>query len=210
MKKIVFIIAALLFVAGNAFAAFPVINWSSPAIYGTDPQEAGIGLNYNISSLSGLFMGGGLTGNLALKTDVFGIATFTPEDPNGGIDASYSWALDLDGDLHSDIIAVLSKSYYTGVVTFTINGVDIDAGTGNYWQMSGNNVQVIIPSSYWGSIDPDKFGIYASLDGAGGSPDDRLPDAGWSRVVPEPASAAMLGMGLIGLFGSVIRRKFMA
>lgn len=203
MKKIVLIMAALLFVAGNAFA-FPAIDWSSPAIFGTDPQEAGIGLNYNISALYGVFTGGGVTGDLALRTDVYGVATLQKEDALWPNSAYYVWNLDLNGDNSVDVKAILNMDDSSNV-HYTVNGTEIPAN----WQLNGGHYEVLIPSGYIGTVDQSKFGIYGLLDGASESPDDRLPNSGWSHTTPEPGSAMLLVMGLLG-FGGALRRKFMA
>ena len=206
MKKVMLMIAVLLFVAGNAFA-FPTVNWSSPAITGSDLQESLISPNYNISALYGVFQGGGLTGDLALTTDVYGVATLEKESSSWPLDAYYAWNLDLDGNNSADVVAFLTMDS-SNIVHYKINGTEM-AATNWQYNAGSKRYEVLIPSSYLGTIDPSKFGIYVLLDGASSAPDDVLPDTGWKGVTPEPGSAMLLGMGLLG-FAGMLRRKFMA
>jgi hypothetical protein len=127
-------------------------------------------------------------------------------------DAYVSWILDFNGDSTPDLFAKLVKddnpAYESpdNLTRYYINGVQQDA---SYWA-KGSVIEVKIPASLVPTFNNGKIQMYVEYDNGGGgaeSSDDRLPNSGWVKTVPEPMSMSLLGLGLLGMLGAGFRRK---
>ncbi len=217
MKKIVLAVVFALLIAGNAFA-IPVIDginssgeWTTDLVINAfDPNEVGIPDGYDIKRIAmlGVSLGGASDGGYAL-IELYGAPTFLSLDEIAPINpVVYTTALDLnlDGDFTDAIDRILE---------FRSSGFTVYNGTGGVVGGSpsavmGSVVEYYIPAGMFSSFPPGVFNTFSSLDNGGEPTDDRLPDAGFNTSTPEPASAALLGFGLIGLVGGMFRRKFKA
>lgn len=226
MKKLTLVVLASLLVlcAGNALAV-PIIDgvvtsateWDGYIIYGTDPNESGISDYIDISAIYMKVVTGELAGNgLYFRIDTWAAPSYAG-DPTSFGESFFDFYLDYDGnstperrvslngalDSGSKIVGVYSGPPFSPGVKLGDNDEGTTRGLSSI-------IEMYVPDTLLSTtIGPD-FGLYAFVDGNGSDPDDRMPASGFIHPVPEPASAAMLGVGLMGLVGSLIRRKFMA
>lgn len=207
---------ALVALAPAAWAV-PAINgtiaageWDGSAIVEVDPNEGTIPDAYDIGVVRYFQETSGGGDGLYVLIDVIGVPTFTPAPPGFG-PVVYGTLADFTGD-------GLFTSASDRVITFTSSGFVVKDGTGSTIADTGtasalgaDGVEYFIPVAMLpGGALPLGFstGFLSFLDNGGSPPDDFVPDVGLSHIVPEPASAALLFLGL-GLFGFGGRRKFL-
>lgn len=216
MKKLTLVVLASLLVlcAGNALAV-PVIDgvnslgeWTSGLILtATDINEVGIPDAYDISNLKIIREStGGASDGYYLLWELYGTPTFTSLDPFNINPVIYRTGLDMNSD--GDFLdAVDRRIEYrsTGLVIYDGTGAVI---SGSPSAVMGSVVEFYAPSGMFASFPDNGFDGFLLLDNGGSPADDQLPDTGYFRT-PEPGSAMLLGLGLLG-FAGAIRRKFMA
>lgn len=216
MKKAIFLVVALLFLsAGNVFA-FPTIDgnigvgeWTSGLIInGGDPNEAGIPDGYDISNVRiTLESSGGADDGLYILWALYGTPTFTTLDPFNILPVVYVTGLDMNQD--GDFLDAVDRR-----IDYRSSGLNVYDGTGAL--VSGTPVAAMdsvvefyIPKGMFASFPDGSFDGFLLLDNGGSPADDQLPDQGTFKT-PEPGSIMLLGMGLVGLAGSLFRKKFKA
>jgi len=192
----------------------PGEEWDTYWIRGTDPNEAGIDDDYDIEILYAWWD----DTDVYIRTDVFGSPTLDNIDPSLVLTKTmYQWTIDTDGDEVGDIAAVLLKANYDAVednYAVDLYRLDTTAYLGSGIAELGDIVEVtfetsLVPTDLEPESDYD-VAMYLALENAGGDEDDRLPNAGWVHTIPEPTSMLLLGIGLIGLAGSKVRKRFRA
>lgn len=225
LKKVMLLVAALMLVSASSAFAFPTINgnvigddWTTGRIvYGADPKDVILTgsipsgtavINYDIEHFSIVMdSSGGANDGLYMLWDLYGTPTFTTLDMGGENLVSYQCLLDMnqDGDY---LDAVDRKIYYTqaGLVVKNGSGTVL---TGTTSAAMGDYVEWYIAKDMFSTFPDGSFDGFILLDNGGGPNDDQLPDEGTFRT-PEPGSIMLLGMGLVGFAGSLLRRKFMA
>ena len=216
MKKVTgaVVLALLLFVARDA-AAVPVIDginsvgeWTTGlVINAADFNEGGIPDAYDFKRMAmKVENSGGSDDGLYILFELWDTPTLAQLPEIGADDPFYRTTLDLNGDSlfsgndrridfnfgGSGTIVVKDGSLV--VVTDTGTDVDLDSA-----------VEIFIPKDMFSSFPLGSFQTFARLDNGGEPADDRVPDAGFSRTIPEPASMILFGSGLLGALG--LRRK---
>lgn len=215
MKKMMLLIIALLILsAGNVFA-LPLIDgsislgeWTSGVLLNVgDPNEAGIPNAYDIQRLRIIpESSGGASDGLYFLWELYGAPTFTTLDPFGILPVVYVTGLDMNQD--GDFLDAVDRR-----IDYRSTGLNVYSGTGALIAGSpsivmGSVVEFYIPSGMFAGFPDNSFDGFLLLDNGGSPADDQLPDTGVFRT-PEPGSAMLLGMGLLG-FAGMIRRKFRA
>ncbi|MDP3791845.1 MAG: PEP-CTERM sorting domain-containing protein [Candidatus Omnitrophota bacterium] len=221
MKKVLLVVAAVIFLAaGNAYAIVPTIDglmtslteWDGSQLFGGDSNEASISDSWDIKNI---FMKVVAGDGWYFRMDTYGTPTFSGGPGSEGEEAAFKFFLDINNDDTSDYLIDLNNrnytalgivSVYTGEPAFTELGI---LGTSNGLS---SIVEMYVPDSllstdvFFDNVALSPFGLRARLDGNGDEPDDRLPGSGYIKT-PEPGSAMLLGMGLIGLVGRLFRKK---
>ena len=200
---------ALVALARPAFAV-PAIDgtmsageWDAFDKGGVDPNESDITDNWDIH-LARIIQedsGGGDDGFYFLLT-TFDPPTFAGGPGSFGDEAFFQFAMDFDGD-------GLITSADDRVISFNQLGtgeVRVRAGDGTFLGLGVGALGDVVEFSAAEALFPGgSYKAFARLDGNGDEPDDRIPNAGFFTPIPEPGSAMLLGLGLMG--GLVRRRR---
>lgn len=189
----------------------PGTEWDTWFIRGTDPNEAAIADDYDIK----LVLAWWDETDVYVRTDVYGTPTLAKQDPGNYTPTFYQWTIDTSGDEVGDLKLVLELANQDGGGNDRVALYKMDNTFLGYGPAA---VDDIVEGSFAESIIPDELtpesdfdvAAYLRLDNAGEDPDDRLPDTGWSHTIPEPTSMLLLGIGLIGLAGGKVRKRFRA
>jgi PEP-CTERM putative exosortase interaction domain len=216
MKKVMLLVAILMiFSAGSVFAS-PVINgsigageWSSGLLVDAfDAQESTIPDAYNLKRLAMILETSGGSTGLYILAELYGKPTFGSLDELPPIDpVFYSIGLDMNQNgVYTDLADRIIDYRLSGFKVYSGLGGDV---TGGSTVAMGSVVEFYIPSTAFASFPDSGFNTFALLDNGGAPPDDRLPNEGTIKT-PEPASMALVGMGLVGFVGSLFRKKFNA
>lgn len=219
MKKLVLAIglASLLLFAGNAFAV-PLVDgtnsvgeWTSGLLISAlDPNEAAIPNAYDISRVAMILASsGGATDGLYMLFETYSAPTL---DKLGEVGASfplYRTILDINmNGIEEGNDRRIDYQKVGGVPTITVYDGSGVVVLGSPSAALGSVVEMYVPSGMFASFPMAGFQTFTRLDNGGTPEDDNIPDSGWNKT-PEPASAMLLGFGLMGLAGA-IRRKFKA
>lgn len=215
MKKVMLLISAVLILsAGTAFAV-PTIDgaivgaeWASGVLLSAgDPNEVGIPDGYDIKSLKIIPEStGGASDGLYLLWELYGVPTLVTLDPFGVLPVVYVTGLDMNQD--GDFLDAVDRR-----IDFRSTGISVYNGLGAVVLGSpsaslGSVFEAYIPSGMFVAFPDNSFDGFLLLDNGGSPADDQLPDSGTFKT-PEPGSAMLLGLGLLG-FAGAIRRKFKA
>lgn len=208
-------IVTLLMFAGNAFAT-PTIDgtnsfaeWTSGLVLnGFDSNEGLIADTHDISRVA-MFQetaGGGAGDGLYILTELFGTPTWTalPTITTGVVVYGVSLDLNADGDVLDAVDRIIDYRLATGI-TLT-NGLGA-AVAGAPTASLGSVVEMFVPSAMFGGFPMGAFNTFSFVDNGGSPPDDFIPDRGFNTTIPEPSSMALLGIGLFGLVGGIVRKK---
>lgn len=219
MRKLAMVLMVAGFVVGLSFTnamAIPTINgtvvageWNNPIVHVYDGAEAGIPDNWDIKELFIIQENSGGAGDgLYFRIDVYGSPTTAGEDGVSGNEAySYSWMdYDNNGSIDDNI-----EANFLGGDEIRVNGSVVALGQ---LGVGPNAWEFFVPEASLSALSlpglTNSFRGLTHLDGHGGSQDDDIPNSGRYTVVPEPGSVSLLGLSLLGLVGSIFRRKFMA
>jgi hypothetical protein len=227
MKKALIVAAAFVFLAAGNALAIPTIDgslvageWVGSVVNAWDPNEADMRLDYDLPDTHDINWlrlyvetnGGGEGNGMYGLIDLYGNPTWTslgsPLDP-----VSYNVYFDLNRNGIHDLVDRNLRYQKSGVVLYdgSFNPVS-DIGLKAFMGPGTSNdpvVEFFIPSDmFWET--PSPFDGEALLQNGGKPEDDSLPDEGKFTSTPEPGSMALVGMGLVGFFGSLFRRKFKA
>lgn len=214
-KTMLLIVAVLILSAGNAFA-FPTIDgiasageWTTGLLLNAgDPNEVGIPDSYDISRVKIISESiSGANDGFYFLWQLNGTPSFTTLDPLGSMPVVYLLGLDMnqDGD-YSDLVD--RKIQYTSAGFSVTDGTNATVSGSPQWAM-GSVVEYYLPASMFVSFPDTSINGFLLLDNGGSPADDQLPDQGTFKT-PEPGSMMLLGMGLIGFAGSLLRKKFTA
>ena len=216
MRKLAMVLMVAGLLVGASFSsafAIPTINgtvvageWDNPIVHVYDGAEAGIPDNWDIKELFIIQENtGGANDGLYFRIDVYGVPTTAGEDGVPGNEAySYTWMdYDNNGSIEDNI-----EANFLGGDEIRVNG-SVVAGT---LGVGPNAWEFFVPEASLSALSlpqlTNSFRGLTHLDGHGGSADDDIPDSGRDTVVPEPGSMSLLGLSLLGLVGSMFRRKF--
>ena len=227
MKKMLVLVAALLGVFTLATSDVHAIvadglvsppgEWASFRAKIQDVDEGGIQQPYDVEYF---WIEDG--NDLNFRFDMFGVPTFVGDSGNvQGPKAFYQVYLDFNNDAVDEYLVEYRQA---GVKVYQWDTVgsqwsELGAGTGGM----KNIVEIVAPGPLFDDYAPIchevPVDIRAYVDGGGEDPDDYVPDkvsgrVTWYRtgvhITPEPCSMALMGLGLFGFAGRIVRKRFMA
>lgn len=217
-KLVVLAAAVLLLLSGGNALAVPSIDgtigpgeWSAGLIINSfDPNEGGIPDDYDIFRVAMIQENsGGSDDGLYILIDLYGTPTFTSlDETNPPFPVSYRTAIDVnrDGDFN-DAVDRIFDFRATGFTVFDGTGTAI-ADTGTEFILGPDVVEFFIPEDMLGGPF-SSFDTFTRLDNGGEPADDRVPDRGFDTTIPEPATMALFGSGLLGALGYARRKSAM-
>jgi hypothetical protein len=227
MKKGIFValfLGMMVLMTGNAHAIVVAdINgydngeWINLNLGAIDPNEVGLDDRYDIWKIGMIVENhGDANDGLYIGWMMYDVPTFgTYPSPlgkrptyqtmldfnsNGIVDANDRW-IDFSWGGAAPVLTVYDAS------NNPVSGLPLSA-IGTFGTNAG--VEWFIPKSMFASFPIGNFQTFSVLDNGGIPTEDYLPDQGWSTTTPEPGSMALVGMGLFGFVGSLLRRKFNA
>ena len=200
--------AAALPTIDGAFS--PASEWDGAFIQAFDINEAGITNTYDIKEFRLI---NDATGVYMLVT-TYDPATMVDQDPLFLPRVSVSIALDYNGN--GIFTEAVDRNYVHtadaagGSQTFEVRdgtGLLLLSGTEGTHFKQGSVYEYFIPAASGGNTVPGTVLGFLRLDNGADDADDRLPDAMFITPVPEPTRLSFLGLGMLGLFGSKLRRR---
>jgi hypothetical protein len=197
----------------------PITEWDTWFIKGIDPNELTINDNYDIKAVYSWWD----SSDVYIRTDLFGIPTLAKLDSGNYTPVVYQWGVDTLGkDGIAEFNVILELANQTGgqdrvALRKVSDGSLIGYGNAHIGNGGAGSIveatfsQSLIATAGFSPVNDFDVGMFMRLDNAGEDPDDRLPDTtGYIYKTPEPGTMALLGMGIIGFAGSLLRKKFMA
>jgi len=210
MKKVTFTIAMALLLCFTSNASAVVVDginsaleWTSGLIINAaDLNEGAIPDAYDFKRMAMQTDGSGLY----ILFELWDTPTLAMLPEIGSDDPFYRITLDLNGDgLFSGNDRRIDYNFGGSGAIVVKNGSLVlvtDTGTG---VAMDDVVEIFIPGDMFSSFPLGSFQTFARLDNGGEPQDDRVPDQGFAKTVPEPASMLLFGSGLLGALG--FRRK---
>ncbi len=208
MKRVMqgLVMAGLLVLGWSApaHAAVPAIDgvvgageWLGALFFGTDPNEAFQGDAWDLKDFTVLKENsGGAEDGLYFLFRTYGAPTFAGEPPRVSSESKYIVFIDFDGDGTEDQVIIFNGDQ--------LGGVNVAGGVG---ALGPDGVELFVPEASLTGTVGSNTQVAAQLDNGGRFAEDDLPDAGFLRPIPEPASASLFGLGLLGAAYVRKRRK---
>ncbi|MBL7068993.1 MAG: PEP-CTERM sorting domain-containing protein [Candidatus Omnitrophica bacterium] len=217
MKKLylmAMVVSAIL-LAGNAFAITTANidgadtgEWTSLIISATDPNEAGLNDNYDIFKLGMILENNGdANDGLYIGIDLFGTPTLGNYPEAGSTTPFYQTLIDINmnGIIDGNDREIFFKKV-GGVNTLTVlDGAGNPVAGTPQWAM-GSVIEWFIPASMFSSFPVGGFQTWTKMDNGAIAAEDLVPDSGWNTTIPEPSSMLLLGIGLIGFAGRMVKK----
>ena len=223
MRKILWIflglIGAMTLGMSQAHAVIPTIDgtagvgeWilANQHTIAGDPDEAGIPNQYDIQRFLAQHENtGGANDGLYFRVDLYDTPTLTGGTNSLGAEVFVRAFVDFDGNGTADLFLDFNDAQDPTLQKFGVYtsasfsaGSFIGYGSGAVNQSPGGIYEFYLPETlYNGGSVGTLTGFRLRLDNNGDEPDDSLPESGFTTPLPEPGTMALLGMGLLGLFG---------
>lgn len=219
-------IAAFVFTA-NAYATIPTIDgivnpgeWDNEYLHtlGGDPDEALIPDGRDIESFIAKHVNnGGVQDGFYLLVDTYANPDLSggPNSVVGSSDLRIS--INLDGVGGADLFLNFNGGQnpgeqklgvYTSPAFTAVSFVGF--AEGSVVQGPNGAFEFFLAENFWedlGYTNVNDTRFQVSYDDNGSNPDDFLPDNGFTNPVPEPATFALVGMGLLSSLGFGFRRS---
>lgn len=217
MKWIILVVGFVILGTSQGYAVVPTIDgafgvgeWDGFVAQGFDGNEVLIPDAYDLKEMRLIFedTGGASDGLYALI--LTWAAPSLVDTGLGPPPASISTLLDSNGDLDfSDSVDFFTiHTLASGFDVFDGTGALIlDGVEGTHFKLA-SVIEYFIPESVLSGWPYSSFSSFALYDNGGDSPDDRLPNSGFTGPIPEPSTWLLIGSGLLGILGFGTHRRF--